>query len=423
MNYENELKPANSSTLFSELCRSRSNAPSISDTFIDSGFAGNSSARSFDTETTATLLPIESVLSTGSAGIAEQTKSFAGFLAPLLQDLQKTNMCERLTRLHNEQYGGNGEKTFFEIDNNSEFLRFQPVVEALERSNLPQDMLDELPACATGTACYVLASALRYGACLEIINKIIAGTAATDEKGNSRAICEVPRLGKIRAWQFDPDTRSGRLFVDDMKVDRYTFRYDRTEGVLKATLLEQWSYDWTIEVAKKGYTLAKRLNQRDFLARLQTDANADPFVDVNPSGSTTRPALPAGAKDFLNPDSIWGRGLTGRLFAQGTDIAIKSVTGKRYAMKTLEDAGATAIFNTAYTAIDGKEYLRGDVVEGNVVLDPNNAMLQISKDSCIDIMFALPSDGTFPTTIEEFPESQSGWCMGRCSSPLVANSR
>ena len=423
MNYKNELKPANSSTLFSEQRRSRSNAPSISDTFIDSGFARNSSARSLDAKTTATLLPIERVLSTGSAGISEQTRSFAGFLAPLLEELQKSNICERLIQFQKEQCAGNGERTFFEIDNNSEFLRFQPVVEALERSNLPQDMLEELPACATGTACYVLASALRYGACLEIVDKIIAGTAATHENGSSRAVCEVPRLGKIRAWQFDPETRSGSLFVDDMKVDRYTFRYDRTEGVLKATLIEQWSYDWTIEVGKKGYTLAKRLNQREFMARLQTDANADPFVDVNPSGSTTRPALPAGAKDFLNPDSIWGRGLTGRLFAQGTDIAIKSVTGKRYAMKTLEDAGATENLNTAYTAIDGKEYLRGDVLEGNVVLDSNHAMLQISKDSCIDIMFALPSDGTFPTTIKEFPESQSGWCMGRCSSPLIANSR
>ena len=423
MNNENEIKPASCTTLFPEVSRSLNNTPSISDTFIDSGFARQRVAKSFDAKTTATLLPIESVLSTGATGIAEQTRSFSGFLAPLLENLQTSDRCSRLIHLHNEQYANNSKSSFFEEDNNTEFLRFLPVVEALERSSLPKEMLDDLPACATGTACYVLGSALRYGACLEIINKIVAGTAATDGNGNSRAICEVPRLGKIRAWQFDPDTRSGSLFVDDMKVDRYTFRYDSKEGVLKATLVEQWSYDWTIEVGKKGYTLAKRLNQREFMARLQTDANADPFVDVNPSGNTTRPALPAGAKDFLNPDSIWGRGLTGRLFAQGTDIAIKSVTGKRYAMKPLEDAGATAILDTAYTAADGTRYFRDHVVEGNVVLDSSHAMLQTSEDSCIDIMFALPQDGTFPTSIEEFPESQSGWCMGRCSSPLIANSR
>ena len=423
MNNENETTPANSSTLFSELSRSRRNTPSISDTFIDSGFVRDRSTFKLDGTTSATLMPIESVLNTGSAGITQQARSFAGFLAPLLDDLQKSGLCERLTDLHNEQCAGNNERTYFETDSKSEFLRFQPVIDTLERSTLPRDMLNELPACATGTAGYVLASALRYGASLEIINKIIAGTAAVHDNGNSRAVCEVPRLGKIRAWQFDPETRSGSLFVDDMRVDRYTFRYDRTEGVLKATLIEQWSYDWSIEVAKNGYTRAKRLNQREFQARLQTDTNADPFVDVNSSNTTTRPALPAGAKDFLNPDSIWRRGLTGRLFAQGTDIAIRSVTGKRYTMKPVEDAGATAIIDTVHTAIDGKEYLRDSVVEGNVVLDADHAMLQVSEDSCIDIMFALTPEGKFPTTIEEFPDSQNGWCMGRCRSPLIANSR
>ena len=92
-------------------------------------------------------------------------------------------------------------------------------------------------------------------------------------------------------------------------------------------------------------------------------------------------------------------------------------------MKTVAEAGATAVFDTVYTALDGQEYLRDHIVEGNVVFGPNHSMLKISEDSCIDIMFALTPSGQFPAAIEEFPDTQRGWCMGRCNSPLIANSR
>ena len=420
MNNNSDVSPVDISGLISALCRSRSNTPSTSDTFVDSNFVEDCVTDRFGERTTATLLQIENAVGICSPDSANQTKSLAAFLAPLLNDLRESGLLERLITLHEKL--NPGEKSILKNDDNTIFLRLQPVIELLERADLPKDIFDILPAYASGAAGHAFTSALRYGACLELVNQIIAGTAATHPNGDSIAICEVPRLGKIRAWQFDPDARSGSLFVDDMKVDRYTFRYDDTEGIVKATLIEQWSYCWAIEIAKEGYTLAKRDTQRDFLARLQNDPNADPFVNVDPPGSSNRPALPAEAKDFLNPDSIWGRGLTGRLFAQGTDIAIKSVTGKRYAMKTVAQAGATAVFDTIYTALDGQEYLRDHIFEGNVVFGPNHSMLKISEDSCIDIMFALTPSGEFPTAIGEFPDTQRGWCMGRCS-PLIANSR
>lgn len=306
---------------------------------------------------------------------------------------------------------------------NDTFLAIQPALSLLERGALPDGIVEILPASARGSALYALASAIRYGACLELVTQTIDGTAQVDNDGYTLQRCEVPRLGKIRQWQFDENDLSGSLFVDDMKVDSYVFRYDDAEGIVKTKLMEQWSYDWLIEVSSGGYTQSKRDSQRDYLMRLQSDPNADPFVDVIQSGTSVRPALPAEAKDFINPDSIWGRGLTGRLFASGSDIVIKSVTGKNYAMKTLSEAGATADVDTIYSAIDGVQYFRDHVIEGNVVFGPDHAMLQISDESCIDIMFALSPAGEFPKTIGDFPPSQRGWCMGRCQSPLIANSR
>lgn len=421
MNQASDITPAAFSELISALCRSRGNKPSVSDTFIDSSFLKGCSEQ----EATNTLLQIEGALSISGPAATERAQSLGAFIGPLLEQLIETGALDKLMEL-GRKGSSDGHSQNAENQNSEQrgtFVSLQPVVEALERVELPAEVFNLLPASASGAAAHALTSALRYGACLELVNQIIEGSAEIDPEGNSTAICEVPRLGKIRSWQFDPDTKSGSLFVDDMKVDRYTFRYDDAEGVVKSTLIEQWSYDWEIEIAENGYTLSKRDSQREYLNRLQSDPDADPFVDVEQPGNPNRPALPAEAKDFLNPDSIWGRGLTGRLFAQGKAIAIKSVTGKRYAMKTLSNAGATAVFDTVYTAIDGTEYLRDHVIEGNVVFSPTHALLKISEDSCIDIMFALSPNGNFPETIQDFPESQRGWCMGRCNSPLIANSR
>jgi hypothetical protein len=398
----------------------KSNKPSLSDTFVDSNILTGDPA----SDSTSTLLQIESALASGNQFRAAQTASLLNYLTPFLSDdapfrrlldsLSKADSSCKDTSIHlrlGEDY------------RNDTFLSIQPALNLLERDALPDGITEELPASARGSALYALASAIRYGACLELVTQTIEGTAELDDEGYTVQHCEVARLGKIRFWQFDASDLSGSLFVDDMKVDLYKFRYDEAEGILKTKLVEQWSYDWLIEVSSGGYTQAKRESQRDYLARLRSDPNADPFVDVIPPDKPGRPALPAEAKDFTNPDSIWGRGLTGRLFATGKDIVIKSVTGKRYSMKTLSEAGATADFDSVYTAIDGDQYYRDHVVDGNVVFGPTHAMLRISEESCIDIMFALSSSGDFPTTIDEFPPSQRGWCMGRCKSPLIANSR
>lgn len=398
----------------------KSNKPSLSDTFVDSNILTGGPV----SDSTSTLLQIESALAPGNQFRGAQTASLLNYLTPFFTDgAPFRTLLDSLSKADSSCKDPAKHLRLGKDYRNDTFLSIQPAFDLLERGALPAGLAEDLPASARGSALYALASAIRYGACLELVTQTIDGTAELDDEGYTVQRCEVARLGKIRSWQFDASHLSGTLFVDDMKVDIYKFRYDETAGTLKTKLIEQWSYDWSIEVLRGGYTQAKRQSQREYLARLQSDPNADPFVDLIQPDKPGRPALPAEAKDFVNPDSIWGRGLTGRLFAAGKNIVIKSVTGKRYAMQTLSEAGATADDDTVYTAIDGGQYFRDHVVEGNVVFGPDHAMLQISEESCIDIMFALSPTGDFPTTIDEFPPSQRGWCMGRCTSPLIVNSR
>ncbi|MFK7893856.1 MAG: hypothetical protein AB8B63_23775 [Granulosicoccus sp.] len=426
MNNFISTEPADIRSVLSRSLRCASNSSSLSDTFVDTAFTPPSQQSSnSDERLTATLSQLESAFGTpGSASPRQQAR----FLFQYLGDFLKTDSpFRRLLDILSEsaqQSCSENRKTSDNLEDFSDdFLRLLPALDMLEREPLDAEFIDALPPEAKGFAMYSLTSALRYGACLELVYNVIQGTAALDDDGNSIERCEVARLGKIQQWEFDPVTRAGSLFVEDMKVDRYSFRYDDALGIVKATLVEQWSYDWKVEVSEGGYTLAKRLSQRDFLPLLEVDPNADPFVDNSGAGSVSRPALPAEAKDFLNPDSIWGRGLTGRLFASGESINVASVTGTLYAMTPTGSAGAVADTGTAYAAIDGREYYRNHVIEGNVVFGPNTALRQTTEDSCIDIMFALSESGEFPVSIEEFPATQRGWCLGRCKHPLIANSR
>lgn len=403
--------------LFARCKAQNANKPSLSESFLDSNILQNTSDEVQKSRSTATLLQIEAALLANNPKRLEETATLQRYLNDFLA--QDTRFRKLVDKLVPEKPSDDKER---QLASNS-FLRIQSALNILEYGNIPKNLIGDLPEEVKGMAGYSLSSALRYGACLELVNQTIAGTAVLDDEGNTKEICAVPRLGKIRSWAYDKNNQSGSLFVEDMKVDRYTFQYDNAEGIVKTNFIEQWSYDWEVKITSKGYKQAIRTSQREYLTRLQSDPNADPFVDVIQPDDPDRPALPAEAKDFLNPDSIWGRGLTGRLFAKGSDIVISSVTGTRYGMKPLADAGPAAALETVYTSIDGTDHIRDYIIEGNVVLEQDHPLRQVSDESCVDIMFALLPPDEFPQTIDDFPPTQRGWCMGRCKSPLIANSR
>jgi len=233
--------------------------------------------------------------------------------------------------------------------------------------------------------------------------------------------CEIPRTGDITGWRFNktpgPSISTGRLVVSDMK------------------LVEQFSYDWTISIGQPGYDVSLRRPKFLYREAIINEPNIDPFYPANPKRTppyVKHPSLPKHAKDtsVSNADSIWSRGLDLRVFAQGENIVVNSVIETQFDVVSASspnlsqldlvqnDSGGAKeyfdIFDNKYFRIQSKKITK---------LDKNHAYLASSKASCIDVMFATNNSFKVPRTRADFPSTQEGWCLGRCSHPVIANSK
>lgn len=190
-------------------------------------------------------------------------------------------------------------------------------------------------------------------------------------------ICEDPLYGKInsRTWKYDETTGSGGFDLNGMIINRYT-------PVIKGGSLFFKSqpgsvYDWRIRVEESYVESILSVGPRRY-------DGTDPFIPV--VSGTELPPLPKQMFDTDpgNPDTVWSRGLTHRLYANGKGIKIIRVFER-----------------------------------GVGLLGPEHPWLQESENSCIDILFK----DYFPTDFSNFPTEQEGWCLGRCKKPMIANSR
>jgi len=176
--------------------------------------------------------------------------------------------------------------------------------------------------------------------------------------------------GKIRKWVFhldndDPQDMKGH---GHLAVEMKTEYFDHVNGSDVVTRRE--ILNWDIEVKRNGYKVVKREGPRDI-------SNREPFPNTIP--------LPAEKVDPSNADSIWARDLDYKLFARGNSIFVRNI----------------------YRQVD----------DNSIELLPRtHSYYNITECSCIDIMF----DG-FPPELELPP--QAGYCLGRCNSPYIMNSR
>ncbi len=190
-------------------------------------------------------------------------------------------------------------------------------------------------------------------------------------------VCEDPLYGKInsRSWKYDQSSGSGAFDLNGMIINRYTPVIKG--GSLFFKSLPGSVYDWKIEIEESYVEAILSVGRRRY-------DGTDPFVPVVPG--TDLPPLPKQMFDTdpRNPDTVWSRGLTHRLYANGKGIQIIRVRER-----------------------------------GVGFLDPGHPWLQESDNSCVDILFK----DYFPTDSSDFPTEQEGWCLGRCKKPMIANSR
>lgn len=190
-------------------------------------------------------------------------------------------------------------------------------------------------------------------------------------------VCEDPLYGKInsRSWKYDKSSGSGGFDLNGMIINRYTPVIKG--GSLYFKSLPGSVYDWRIRVEEAYVESILSIGPRRY-------DGTDPFIPV--VAGTELPPLPKQMFDTdpRNPDSVWSRGLTHRLYANGKGIKIIRVRER-----------------------------------GVGLLDDEHPWLQESENSCIDILFK----DYFPTDFSDFPTEQEGWCLGRCKKPMIANSR
>lgn len=291
-----------------------------------------------------------------------------------------------------------------------------PILAALENNNLSSQSRRLLTDDFKGMSLFSVLSALHYAVCLDLEKEVIE----TQGSNEPTILCARPGLGNINQWSYNRNTGEGFIRIDDMKVDYYKINF--ADGNVVYDLVEQSSYSWHITIGSPGYDEAKRMTQSDYISMTAGGDVVDPFITTvqRTPPPPRQPSLPDEAKDVDNTvNSIWSRGLDLRLTAHGASIEIESITEKRYAMSpfdenTLGDDASLPL----YIDFTGKYYKRGQVLAETYALDANHPYLQTSDKSCIDILFA----GNYPRHRIEFPPNQTGWCMGRCSHPVIVNS-
>ncbi len=170
--------------------------------------------------------------------------------------------------------------------------------------------------------------------------------------------------GLIGDFLYDPNTGGGHLTVDTRTEIFLTDQSFRREIADRTVRLQ-----WHIDVLPGTYEV-----------HLRDDTNPrDPFPGTV--------ALPREALDPGNPDGIWVRGLDHKLFAIGETIVVRDI----------------------YLQIDDGQIRR--IPDGHIFYRP-------CKDSCIDLL----TRGRPPRFRIDFPD-QTGYCLGRCSFPLIYNSK
>ncbi|MFK7859703.1 MAG: hypothetical protein AB8B64_12820 [Granulosicoccus sp.] len=364
----------------------------------------------------ATLNPIDEVFrvdrSENDSKIwTEQIGNVLTYLDPILSD---KDTFAALKAINPELFDGFDK---FEIRPDKGVIELSPVLDALETNQLSEVARGLLTDNIKGIALYSFISSLRYAIWLDV------GKSIVESSGNFKpgVLCERPGLGKISQWSFNPKSGVGFIRIDDMKVDRYRLGFDGNK--LTYRLEEQSSYTWNISIVEPGYDEAERMSLDSYKSATSNGEVVDPFITTTQRtpGNLQHPSLPEKAKDPANTeDSIWARGLNRRLTAYGSAIKIESITEKRFAMVAYDKAllGDDASLPLYIDALDDY-YVRGQVLTDTYTLTGNHPYLQTSKESCIDIMFA----DIFPRHIAEFPGDQTGWCLGRCSHPVIENSK
>lgn len=366
----------------------------------------------------ATLGAIETVLQRDQS-FARQRENLSRYLVPAFSE---DGAVEALQLLYRELI--KDDQQIISNDGIIEFTTLSRLLDVFERSEVTQDQIISLPIAFKGIGGYSVFSAIRYGKCLELAQLVLDspdGGLVPDE------LCDVPRLGKITEYEFTPATVAGepnppegqaRFVVSDMKVDSYRVSYDASVGALHFSLEQQWSYIWHVRIKDPGFDEFLRMSQIDYEIARAGNPAVDPFKIslLRSSGAIAHANLPANAKDGLRGDSIWGRGLDRRLFAFGSAVVIEKILGTRFIMLPLDTAiGGEGTYSDIY----GKQFIRGEVLEGQDALPDVHPYRQVTPESCIDIMFR----GVFPTSKDEFPDDQTGWCLGRCMHPVIENSR
>jgi len=264
----------------------------------------------------------------------------------------------------------------------------------------------------------------------------------SSSSSNKSAYCEIPRTGKITEWFFDKSTGTtagqGTMVVSDMTIDRYKLSVkpgSSTSPEVVYHLIKQFSYDWSISIGRPGFDESERRKRSDYMAAILSNPDIDPFLPANPKrtpASVTHPSLPKHAKDTsrTNTDSIWSRGLNVRVFAQGENIVVDSVIETQFDVVSANAANLSQldlvendsgiiiryydVFDNPFFRIKSKKRIK---------LSSNHAYLVPSEASCIDIMFDGSNKRGIPETRADFPATQEGWCLGRCSHPVIANSK
>lgn len=135
-------------------------------------------------------------------------------------------------------------------------------------------------------------------------------------------------------------------------------------------------YHWHIDVVKEdevrdGFEVRRRQGDKN-----NPDAPFPGTVEFPPS-----------ALDPDNESSIWGRNLDHKLWAKGPEIVVRDVY---------------------YQPVRGQ--LRR--------LEDTHEFYKTCEESCIDMM----TEGFPPRYRIDFPP-QSGYCLGRCASPFIVNSK
>lgn len=406
-------------TEYSE-ARTGADSQDISTVYVDAK-SGNNDYRS---DNQPTMDEIEKALNLDQQNLERVLTQLSNYVAPILNESKTREALASITTA----FSLDRERIFMNDTGRIDFHSLTPLLDAIERHDNSEtyvQLKDVWPENLRGFALSSMVAALRFGACVEHGLKLIENP--NDE---TEFYCERPDYGKISDWHYNETTADGSFHVDDMKIDVYRLNLN-SDNTIKYELVRQWSYYWQVAIESSnelpGYYQAQRMKLSDYQSAVALDPDVDPFVwagtsPSNRAGSINLPSLPAAAKDPNNPEGggIWKRDLTHRLFAHGHAIKVLKIERRLYNMRP----AISGDVNLYEDPVSKSEFVRDGEIVGLETLDAEHPYMQPSTESCVDIMLNI-KDGKFPVTIHDHPFSadQTGWCLGRCTKPVIQNSR